>query len=123
MEQTMDILNTLVNDIERKPKKIKNEDIFIIEKKISHNSIKHMPSSHDLQKKTVPELKKLAKASGLKNYSTYRKAGLISVLSQDNKHHFTVPSKGQARVGAPKGARLAFDALPKKPKRKIQKRK
>jgi hypothetical protein len=73
-----------------------------------------MVSDKDLTKLTLPQLQKMAKQIGVKNYSSYRTAGLIDRLSKDNSMQFTVPKKGGARVGQKRGARLAFDKKPKK---------
>lgn len=90
------------------PKKPRMKDIFVMPKKISDKDIT-MVSDKDLSKLTLVELKKIAKQRGVKNYSSYRKAGLIDRLNTDNKLHFSVPHKGGARVGKKRGARLAFD--------------
>jgi hypothetical protein len=98
-----------------KPKKLKMKDVFVIPKNILSKDIQ-MVSDKDLTKLTLPQLQKMAKQMGVKNYSSYRKAGLIDRLSKDNSMQFTVPKKGGARVGQKRGARLAFDK--KKPKKK-----
>lgn len=97
------------------PKKPKMKDIFVMPNKISSKDIK-MVSDKDLSKLTLVQLKKIAKERGVKNYSSYRKAGLIDKLNVDSKLKFSVPKKGEARVGKKKGAPLAFDK--KKPKKK-----
>ena len=94
------------------PKKPKMKDIFVMSKKISDKNIK-MVSDSDLSKLTLVQLKKIAKQKGVKNYSSYRKAGLLDVLLKDNAHEFAVPKKGGARVGKKRGARLAFDTKKK----------
>jgi hypothetical protein len=68
-----------------------------------------------LEKKTVTQLKKMAKAKGIKGADKMRKTGLVDVLGKDTKMKFAVGKKGDARVGKGKGARLAFDK--KKPKK------
>ena len=97
-----------------KPKKPKMKDIFVMPKKISDKDIT-MVSDKDLSKLTLVQLKKMAKQRGVKNFSSYRKSGLVDVLGKDNKKQFAVPKKGGARVGQKRGARLAFDK-PKKRK-------
>lgn len=99
-----------------KPKKTRMKDIFVMPKKISDKSIT-MVSDKELSKLTLAQLQKMAKQKGVKNYSSYRKAGLADVLGKDNKKQFAVPHKGGARVGKKRGARLAFDK-PKKSKKK-----
>ena len=96
-----------------KPKKPKMKDIFVMPKKISDKDIT-MVSDKDLSKLTLVQLKKMAKQRGVKNYSSYRKAGLIDRLNVDDKLKFSVPHKGGARVGQKRGARLAFDKKKKK---------
>jgi len=95
------------------PKKPKMKDIFVMPKKISDKNIK-MVSDSDLSKLTLVQLKKIAKQNGVKNYSSYRKAGLVDRLNKDSKLAFSVPHKGGARVGKKRGARLAFDTKKKK---------
>jgi hypothetical protein len=66
-----------------------------------------MDKDKSLEKKTVAQLKRMAKANGIKYYSTMRKTGLVDVLGIDNKKEFTVGKKGNARVGKAKGKKLA----------------
>ena len=64
-----------------------------------------MPTDKRLEKKTVAQLRKMAKAKGAraKVADKMRKTGLVDVLGKDNKKHFAVPKRGEARVGQIKG--------------------
>jgi hypothetical protein len=110
-----DPIKTILERIDEagKVKRPKQSEIFILSPKDIPQ-----PKSMDkqLEKKTVAQLKKLAKAKGIKGSEKMRKTGLVDVLSaKDNKWNFAVGKKGNARVGKAKGARLAFDK--KKPKK------
>jgi hypothetical protein len=106
----MDMNSNIIDIInpQSAPKKPKMKDIFILSSK---NITKPVSMDKSLDKKTVVQLKKMAKAKGIKGYQTMRKTGLIDVLGVDDGKHFAVQlgKKGNARVGKAKGKRLAFD--------------
>jgi hypothetical protein len=104
----MDMNSNIIDIINSQsaPKKPKMKDIFILSSK---NITKPVSMDKSLDKKTVVQLKKMAKAKGIKGYQTMRKTGLIDVLGVDDGKHFAVGKKGNARVGKAKGKRLAFD--------------
>jgi hypothetical protein len=103
MERTIELMDLINNP--PKPKKPKMKDIFIFKKSISLSM-----SNKELEKKTVVQLRKMAKEKGVSATvaNKMRKAGLVDVLGKDNKMTFAVPKKGEARVGKQAGARLAY---------------
>ena len=107
MERAIELFDLINNP--PKPKKPKMKDIFILKKGIA-KSQPSMPTDKQLEKKTVAQLRKMAKAKGVRANvaDKMRKTGLVDVLSMDNKKHFAVPKRGEARVGKKTGARLAF---------------
>ena len=107
MERAIELFDLINNP--PKPKKPKMKDIFILKKGIAKSQTS-MPTDKQLEKKTVAQLRKMAKAKGVraKVADKMRKTGLVDVLGMDNKKHFAVPKRGEARAGKRAGARLAF---------------
>jgi homoaconitase/3-isopropylmalate dehydratase large subunit len=102
-----DPIKTILERIEEagKVKRPKQSEIFILSPKdISPNRM-----DKDLEKKSVKQLKAMAKAKGIKNYAKLRKSGLADVLGKDNGKSFAVGKKGEARVGKKPGKRLAYE--------------
>jgi hypothetical protein len=102
-----DPIKTILEKIDEagKVKRPKQCDIFIL----SPKDIKPKRMDKALEKKTITQLKAMAKAKGIKNYAKLRKSGLVDVLGKDNGKTFVVGKKGEARVGKKPGKRLAYE--------------